>query len=111
MFSHTEIWQAIDKLAKSLSTSPSGLAKQAGLDATSFNKSKRVGANGKARWPSTESVAKILNVAGMSFEDFAVLAEDRAVRGPNIPVIGLAQAGNDGFFDELVDEGPGLGVV
>ena len=100
MFSHTEIWQAIDKLAKSLSTSPSGLAKQAGLDATSFNKSKRVGANGKARWPSTESVAKILNVAGMSFEDFAVLAEDRAVRGPNIPVIGLAQAGNDGFFDD-----------
>lgn len=100
MFSHSEIWTAIDKLAKTLSTSPSGLAKSAGLDPTSFNKSKRFGANGKARWPSTESVAKILNVAGMSFEDFAVLAEDRPLRGPYIPVIGLAQAGNDGFFDD-----------
>ena len=100
MFSHLEIWTAIDRLAITLSTSPSGLAKQAGLDPTSFNKSKRFGANGKARWPSTESVAKILSVAGMSFEDFAVLAEDRPLRGPYIPVIGLAQAGNDGFFDD-----------
>lgn len=100
MFTHSEIWKAIDKLAKTVSTSPSGLAKSAGLDPTSFNKSKRFGANGKARWPSTESVAKILNVAGMSFEDFAVLAEDRPLRGPNIPVIGLAQAGSDGFFDD-----------
>lgn len=100
MFTHKEIWTAIDKLARSLSTSPSGLAKQAGLDPTSFNKSKRVGANGKNRWPSTESVAKVLNVAGMSFEDFAVLAEDRPLKGPIIPVIGMAQAGNDGLFDD-----------
>lgn len=100
MFSHTEIWTAIDKLAKTLSMSASGLAKSAGLDPTSFNKSKRFGANGKARWPSTESVAKVLNVAGMSFEDFAVLAEDRPLRGPQIPVIGMAQAGNDGLFDD-----------
>lgn len=100
MFTHSEIWSALDKLARSLSTSPSGLAKQAGLDPTSFNKSKRVGSNGKDRWPSTESVAKVLNVAGMRFEDFAALAEDRPSRGPQIPVIGLAQAGNDGFFDD-----------
>lgn len=100
MFTHNDIWAAIDRLAKKLSTSPSGLAKQAGLDPTSFNKSKRVGANGKDRWPSTESVAKVLSVAGMKFEDFAALAEDRPVRGPSIPVIGLAQAGNDGHFDD-----------
>lgn len=100
MFTHSEIWVALDKLAKKLSTSPSGLAKSAGLDPTSFNKSKRFGANGKARWPSTESIAKVLNVAGMNFEDFAVLAEDRPLRGPQIPVIGLAQAGNDGLFDD-----------
>jgi len=100
MISHSEIWAAIDKLARHLSTSPSGLAKRAGLDSTSFNKSKRVGKNGKARWPSTESVAKVLNVAGMSFEDFAILTEDQATRGPTIPVIGLAQAGSEGFFDD-----------
>lgn len=100
MITHSEIWTAIDKLARKLSTSPSGLAKRAGLDATSFNKSKRFGTNGKARWPSTESVSKILNVAQMSFEDFAAMAEDKPTRGPNIPVIGLAQAGNDGYFDD-----------
>jgi len=100
MFTHSEIWTAIDKLAKKISTSPSGLAKRAGLDATSFNKSKRFGPNGKPRWPSTESVAKILNVAGMTFEDFAVLAENRPMCGPSIPVIGLAQAGSEGFFDD-----------
>ncbi len=100
MITHSEIWTALDKLARKLSTSPSGLAKRAGLDATSFNKSKRFGANGKPRWPSTESVSKVLNVAGMSFEDFAAMAEDKPVKGPTIPVIGLAQAGNDGFFDD-----------
>jgi len=99
MFSHDEIWTAIDRLASALSTSPSGLARRAGLDATSFNKSKRFGANGKARWPSTESVSKVLAVAEISFEDFAALAGDMAVRGPRIPVIGLAQAGDGGFFD------------
>ncbi|NNE57466.1 MAG: helix-turn-helix transcriptional regulator [Hellea sp.] len=100
MFSHDDIWAAIDRLARSLSTSPSGLAKQAGLDPTSFNKSKRIGVSGKARWPSTESVAKILSVAGLNFEDFAALAADRPARGPVIPVIGLAQAGDGGFFDD-----------
>lgn len=100
MFSHDEIWAAIDRLAKVQSTSPSGLARQAGLDPTSFNKSKRIGVSGKARWPSTESVAKVLSVAGLSFEDFAAMAADRKARGPLIPVIGLAQAGEGGLFDD-----------
>ncbi len=99
MFTHDEIWAALDRLAKSLSTSPSGLARSAGLDPTSFNKSKRFGPSGKARWPSTESVSKVLNVAGIDFEDFAALAGDMRRRGPMIPVMGLAQAGAGGFFD------------
>ncbi len=100
MFSHDEIWGGIDRLAKALSTSPSGLARQAGLDPTSFNKSKRMGASGKPRWPSTESVSKILSVAGLSFEDFAAMAVARRARGPLVPVIGLAQAGEGGLFDD-----------
>jgi len=100
MITHDEIWAAVDRLAQALSTSPSGLARQAGLDPTSFNKSKRFAASGKARWPSTESVSKILSVAGISFEDFAAMAADRRARGPMIPVIGLAQAGDGGFFDD-----------
>ncbi len=100
MFSHHDIWTAIDRLAQVYSTSASGLAKQAGLDPTTFNKSKRITASGKRRWPSTESLSKVLVVIGMDFETFAAFAARKPPQGPSIPVIGLAQAGSDGFFDD-----------
>ncbi len=100
MFSHHDIWTALDRLAEKLSTSPSGLARQAGLDPTTFNKSKRKSAGGKDRWPSTESLAKVLDTVGMSFEDFARSADRSGPNGPAIPLIGLAQAGDEGFFDD-----------
>jgi len=100
MFSHHEIWNALDRLAQSFSTSPSGLARQAGLDPTTFNKSKRRSSTGKNRWPSTESLSKVLSTVGMSFEDFARFADQAGAHGPAIPVIGLAQAGDQGFFDD-----------
>jgi len=100
MFTHKEIWRALDRLAITYSTSPSGLAKQAGLDPTTFNKSKRRTGNGKDRWPSTESLSKVLRVIGMDFEEFAVLAANNGKRGLTVPVIGLAQAGSDGYFDD-----------
>ncbi|MGJ8562943.1 MAG: S24 family peptidase [Alphaproteobacteria bacterium] len=100
MFTHHDIWAALDRVADVFSTSPSGLAKQAGLDPTTFNKSKRTSPSGKDRWPSTESLSKVLAVIGMNFEDFAALASDNHGRGPAIPVIGLAEAGDDGFFDD-----------
>ena len=49
-----------------LQPSASGLAKRAGLDPTSFNKSKRVTGEGRPRWPSTESLAKVLEATGAS---------------------------------------------
>ena len=64
MLTHSQIWGAIDALAARHGLSPSGLAKLAGLDPTTFNKSKRGGANGKLRWPSTESVSKVLRATG-----------------------------------------------
>lgn len=100
MLTHNEIWIAIDRLAEKSGRSPSGLAIEAGLDATSFNRSKRVSGAGKNRWPSTESVSKILSVAGVSFEDFAALAGGAKNRGSSVPLIGLAQAGENGFFDD-----------
>ena len=100
MLSHSEIWGAIDRLALKLSISPSRLARDAGLDATSFNKSKRVTPAGKPRWPSTESISKILKTVDMDFEDFACMAKNKGPSGPAIPVIGLAQAGDAGFFDD-----------
>lgn len=75
MWTHKQIWRGIDRLAASNGYSPSGLAKRAGLDPTSFNKSKRISPDGKPRWPSTESIAKILNVTGATMSDFLSLIE------------------------------------
>ena len=73
MFSHDQIWQGIDALAKKSGYSASGLAKKAGLDPTSFNKSKRTSPDGKPRWPSTESLSKILAATGSTMSDFFTL--------------------------------------
>lgn len=100
MLSHAEIWGALDRLATKQSISPSRLARDAGLDATSFNKSKRITSSGKPRWPSTESISKVLRTVGMDFEDFASMAKNKGATGPAIPVIGLAQAGDEGYFDD-----------
>ena len=70
MFSHEKIWDAIDQLARHNDLTPSGLARKAGLDPTSFNKSKRNSADGRLRWPSTESIHKILEATGSTIEDF-----------------------------------------
>ncbi len=99
--SHSHIWAAIDALAKRLNTTPSGLARLAGLDPTSFNKSKRLSTENppRPRWPSTESLAKLLEATGIRFSQFARLAEgDENNQG--IPLIGFAQAGSDGYFDD-----------
>jgi phage repressor protein C with HTH and peptisase S24 domain len=102
MVTHLQIWRALDALALRHGTSPSGLAKLAGLDPTTFNKSKRGTANGKLRWPSTESLAKVLAATGASLEDFVALASDDIRRGRTrpVPLIGLAQAGQAGYFDD-----------
>jgi phage repressor protein C with HTH and peptisase S24 domain len=104
MLTHNQIWGAIDALAARHGLSPSGLAKLAGLDPTTFNKSKRGGANGKLRWPSTESVSKVLRATGASLDEFVMLIgrEGAAMRSytRSVPLIGLAQAGNSGYFDD-----------
>jgi phage repressor protein C with HTH and peptisase S24 domain len=104
---HEEIWRALDALAAENGLSASGLARKAGLDATAFNPSKRIGADGRARWPSTESLAKVLAATGTGMADFAALVTGmaalpraRGVLGRRIPLIGLAQAGGEGFFDD-----------
>ena len=104
---HEDVWRAIDTLAAECGLSVSGLAKRAGLDSTTFNKSKRRMPDGRARWPSTESVSKVLNASGASLEDFTSLVSGaRALsssprqQARRIPLIGLAQAGGDGFFDD-----------
>lgn len=101
---HARVWSAIDALARRYGLSSSGLAKRAGLDATTFNKSKRVTAEGRQRWPTTESIAKVLSATGASFDDFTALvtADPRGQHSAAqpIPLIGLTQAGGGGFFDD-----------
>ncbi|WP_062011118.1 helix-turn-helix transcriptional regulator [Aureimonas sp. AU4] len=107
MFSHDHIWAAIDRVARSCDLSPSALARRAGLDSTTFNPSKRFSADGRPRWPSTESIAKVLEAGGVSFDQFASLVSavqsttTPALTKPRgVPLLGHAQAGHDGYFDD-----------
>ena len=102
MIKHADIWRGIDRLAAKHGLSASGLARRAGLDPTSFNKSKRASREGKPRWPTTESIAKILSVTGESIEAFVALMGSRPGGGlaRRLPVLGHAQAGTNGFFDD-----------
>jgi phage repressor protein C with HTH and peptisase S24 domain len=100
MLTHAQIWMAIDRLAARAKLSASGLAKRAGLDPTTFNKSKRITPDGRARWPSTESVAKSLAATGATLDQFVALISDEArPPGKAVPLIGLAEAGASGRFD------------
>lgn len=104
IMSHDRVWAAIDAFATRQGLTPSGLARRAGLDATTFNRSKRLGGDGRPRWPSTESIAKILAATGTGLEEFfALLADPDADRIPpvrTVPFLDIAEAGAPGFFDE-----------
>jgi phage repressor protein C with HTH and peptisase S24 domain len=102
MFTHQQVWNAIDVIAERSGLSASALAKRAGLDSTSFNKSKRVGPDGRERWPTTESMAKVLAATDTSVAEFTALLDGADADRPErrIPLIGLVQAGSGGFFDD-----------
>ncbi len=101
MLEHESVWRAIDRLAARYGLSPSGLARQAGLDPTTFNKSKRITKEGKQRWPSTESLAKVRNATGASLSEFVSLVEDQqaAASFRRLPKLRFAQAAQPGYFD------------
>ena len=96
---HEQIWTALDRLAERAGLSASGLAKKSGLDPTTFNKSKRITADGRKRWPSTESIAKALDATSNSIDHFVQLIGDNSRRMQLIPLFGFAQAGADGALD------------
>jgi phage repressor protein C with HTH and peptisase S24 domain len=96
---HTDLWRAIDRLAERHDLSPSGLAKKAGLSPTAFNPSKRTSANRK-HWPSTESIARILQATGTSLDAFVALATERETPCATLPLLGYGQAGREGYFDD-----------
>lgn len=77
---HAHLWSAIDAIAAAAGLSPSGLARRAGLSSTAFNRSKRVTADGRPRWPSTESIAKVLEATDLGLDDLV-----RLIRGEGAP--------------------------
>ena len=102
MLTHAQVWSAIDRLAARAGLSASGLARRAGLDPTTFNKSKRITASGRARWPSTESISKALAATGTSIEAFVGLIQGDKAGAPTrgVPLLGFAEAGSGGYFDD-----------
>jgi phage repressor protein C with HTH and peptisase S24 domain len=105
MLTHRQVWHGIERLAEEHGLSASGLARRAGLDPTTFNRSKRITRQGKQRWPSTESLAKILEATSTSMEDFVALMNDQPVgsgvaRRRHLRSIALDQMARDDVFDE-----------
>jgi phage repressor protein C with HTH and peptisase S24 domain len=105
MLTHAQLWTALDRLAARAGLSASGLAKAAGLDPTSFNKSKRITPQGRERWPSTESVAKALAATRTGIDVFVqLIGESGRTISQALPLIGFSQTGNpaesSGAFDD-----------
>jgi phage repressor protein C with HTH and peptisase S24 domain len=96
---HAQVWAALDRLAERAGLSASGLAKKSGLDPTTFNKSKRIAADGHERWPSTESIARALAATASSIEHFVRLIGDQRQPLRTIPLFGMAEATHGGAFD------------
>ena len=68
---HNELWTAIINVANWRHVSCSGLARMAGLDSTTFNKSKRFNKYGQPHCPSTYTLACVLDATGLTLAEFA----------------------------------------
>jgi len=102
MLKHTDIWLAVDRLADAHGLSASGLARQAGLDPTTFNRSKRQTRAGRPRWPNTESVAKILAATGMTLAQFVAPIDEGATGVESaLPGMKLGKTGPRIAFDAI----------
>lgn len=99
------VWSAVDNLAKNLGMTPSGLAKKSGLDSTTFNRSKRVRPDGKRRWPSLDSINKVLEYCNISFEEFYNYG-DNCDGHSNIQTIPFARLSNNSILAYLEDNAP-----
>jgi phage repressor protein C with HTH and peptisase S24 domain len=90
MLKHDDIWRAIDTLASRNGLTASGLARKAGLDPTTFNKSKRV-------------TAKALEAVGATLNEFVAFVDADYGNGTNarrIPVAAQSAAAASSAFGD-----------
>ena len=80
---------------------PPASPRRPGLDPTTFNKSKRITPDGRAALALDRSVAKSLAATGTTHRHLR--AADRRPRprvAQAVPLIGFAEAGAGGYFDD-----------
>lgn len=108
MLSHQDVWRGVDRLAEVNGLSASGLARRAGLDPTTFNKSKRNTRDGRPRWPSTESLSKILEATQTTLGEFVSLVQPgtSVAARATIPCLRLSAAGLGQFDGAGFPQGP-----
>ena len=76
MITNEKVWKALDRVAREHGLTGGGLARAAELDQTIFNPSKRrAKGTGRPRWPSSETIAKVLNVTGLSMTEFGAMVD------------------------------------
>ncbi|MCL2629398.1 MAG: hypothetical protein FWD33_01765 [Alphaproteobacteria bacterium] len=68
---HEETWRIMEIIAERNGKTLSGLSKMSGLDATTFNPSKRITRHKKPRWPTIRTVYKILQATNTDLDEFA----------------------------------------
>lgn len=76
---HAAVWSALEEIAVRRGISMSRLAIQSGHDSTAFNKSKRE-KDGDPRWPSMETIAKVLALHQMTYGQFGELVDEKMGR-------------------------------
>jgi hypothetical protein len=74
---HTQFWDAIDKVASQQNLSWHKLAKRAKISASSISPCKRFDKVGKEHWMTMGVLIKILNASNLTLKEFADIMEDK----------------------------------
>lgn len=99
-----DLWEALDALALEQGLTPSGLARAAGLDPTTFNPSRRISPHGDMRWMALPTLLRALDVLKISPADFIRRLEGEgrgqgAAAARRIRGLPLSRLRGSGLFD------------
>lgn len=101
MVKQETFWESLEKIAEREGIALSTLARQAGLDKTSMLPSKRYNLNGAMKWPSTETIGRVLNSLNISVQEYGAILAGTADAKVSLPAVTLS---------DLKEAWTGLGV-